>query len=107
MDESQLCPRRKRLPGEVAPTPDTWQVTEAGRVCSYCDSLHPYDFMQYCWESLNNPKEVLFIPTDRPSKYYIMKHECAGVAMLKFYTPHLNTPHYEGGFKRFLYCRGE
>lgn len=76
-----LCPRRSEIGGSahssvfLIPDTDLWLKRSAGRVCSFCGSLHPDDFMGMVHDG------VELGPTDKSYKVYLPSG--------KFYFQHL------------------
>lgn len=64
------------------------------RVCSFCGSLHPDDFIRYVEASVKTDSDVQIEPSDKRYKIYV-SHPCVRNAHeggIKFYTWHLAAP---------------
>jgi len=89
--EEHLCPRRAEgvLPAFVNST-DAWEMRGGDRVCSFCGSLHPEDFMKFCQDVPSNDGYMVE-PSTKSYKIYIRRPHIknAGQGAIKFYTQHL------------------
>jgi hypothetical protein len=102
LPEPMTCPRRMSDPGpfKILAGPDHWQKFKAAhgnRVCSYCGSLHPDDFLalvKLCAEAgeeVEYSAAVQIEPSDKGYKIYVHQPGVrnAHEGGIKFYTPHL------------------
>ena len=98
LPEQMVCPRRDESPAIPGyPAHDHWQrfKTNGDRVCSYCGSLHPDDFITLVKASAEAAEDDLTAPIIDPStKNYKIYARRANVSNaheggIKFYTRHL------------------
>lgn len=99
----QRCPRRDEnsMADTQFPGPDAWEKFKHidNRVCSYCGSLHPDDFLRLVREAATAPEEASYLstiriePSDKGYKIYVHQPGVrnAHEGGIKFYTPHLPT----------------
>ena len=89
----QWCPRRAGGgAGSFFPGPDYWQVHYNGdRVCSYCGSLDPKQFLAICRQIvLDGDTSRASIEFCKGYKFYVTRPGIrnASEGAIKFYTPH-------------------
>jgi len=87
----------QRGPWEYREGLDTWEYSPNGdRICSFCGSLHPDDFMELVRQAAEGgAEEVVEIePSDKSYKIYVGRQSVrnASVGGIKFYTWHLPSP---------------
>ena len=83
---------------DIGPGPDHWDrfKSNGDRVCSYCGSLHPDDFMRLVKASAEAAEDatecVNIEPSDRGYKIYVRQPGVQNAldGGIKFYTQHLN-----------------
>lgn len=102
-EEKVRCGRRgdmfSRGALEKDPLPDHWDVIGDDRVCSYCGSLHPDDFLNL----IKTYGFKIVGGTDKGYKFYIENHVVperagiinAGMGAIKFYAQHFGPEHIE------------
>lgn len=98
LSEPMDCPRRGEGP-QFSQGPDYWlQFKSNGdRVCSYCGSLHPDDFLALVEASADAPADATYNsavqiePSDKLYKIYVNQPNVrnAHEGGIKFYTKHL------------------
>lgn len=101
MTQPQTCPRRMN---EVGPWKheenlDRWLPHKNGeRVCSFCGSLHPEDFIKLCHQAAQPGAEVDIETSSKEYKYYIRRDSVRKTndGAIKFYTQHAPDPLPEG-----------
>lgn len=104
LPESMTCGRRGEISDpngvfKILEGPDHWDKfkSNGNRVCSYCGSLHPEDFLRLVKESATAPEDALFRsvvevePSDKSYKIYVHQPGVrnAHEGGIKFYTHHL------------------
>lgn len=101
LPEPMRCPRRDEncLADRNFPGPDCWQKfkSNGNRVCSFCGSLHPEDFLRLVKEAAETPENVPYqegVSIEQSDKgYKIYVHQPgvrnASEGGIKFYTMHL------------------
>lgn len=94
--ESYLCPRRTSAKSGES---DHWQTVGADRVCSYCGSMHPDEFISWCEDAIKVDSKVSIDSTDKPYKVYIHRPGVSNASegAIKFYLPHLTAGQRNGG----------
>jgi hypothetical protein len=78
---------------------DRWErhKSNGDRVCSYCGSLHPEDFLRLVKESAEAPADNLeatrIEPSDKGYKIYVWRPSVKNAhdGGIKFYTPHFES----------------
>jgi hypothetical protein len=100
LPEPMTCGRRaESLVAHTFPGPDHWQKfkSNGNRVCSYCGSLHPDDFLALVKASANAPEDATYRsvvdiePSDKSYKIYVSQPGVRNAMEggIKFYVQHL------------------
>jgi len=88
--EKHTCLRRTSQigPWDRSENLDTWEKRGKDRVCSFCGSMHPDEFLKFCKDVDGINRYVL--QSDRKNKFYIRRPEVnnAGEGAIKFYLHH-------------------
>ena len=97
LPEPIMCPRRNE--GAFTPGPDHWEQFKSNgdRVCSFCGSLHPDDFLALVKTCAEIPADAAYNalveiePSDKGYKIYVKRPGVrnASEGGIKFYTQHL------------------
>ena len=97
LSEPMTCKRRMQESGpwEHAEGLDRWQEHKSNgdRVCSFCGSLHPVDFLALVARSAAG-EDVNIEGTDKRYKIYVRRSSVVNAMEggIKFYTWHFDTP---------------
>ena len=97
-DEPFKCGRRGEVLGSEdgpfkVPSTDTWRANKDGtHSCSWCGSMHEYEFFDILEHYVAGDKGYRFGTTDKGYKYYANRPNVqnAGDGAIKFYTPHVD-----------------
>lgn len=96
--ERHRCQRREENHyGQIGdgPAPDKWQRHANGdRVCSYCGSLHPDDFLQLCKDATDPQSDLMLDGSTKSYKVYVHRPSVrnASDGGIKFYMMHVKHP---------------
>lgn len=101
LPETMTCPRRSEGPHDQTPGVDRWErfKSNGDRVCSFCGSLHPDDFLAMVKVAADAPEDAAagavpsIDPSDKGYKIYVRRTGVrnAHEGGIKFYTHHLPT----------------
>jgi hypothetical protein len=103
--EIATCPSRMHNPGPWAYTGslDKWEIVGDDRVCTFCGSLHPDDFIELCKEAID-PDSDTRVSTGKVGKWYIHRKSVQNASFggIKFYAYHCEDKETEGRINSVL-----
>jgi hypothetical protein len=92
LEKELICPLRKGDFGSSRfPTPDKWNKRGIDRVCSYCGSLHPEEFLKLLPLIQEDSEQIYIEISDRRHKIYVRREgiKNAGEGAIKVYLAHV------------------